>query len=246
MRWLTPSATAKTLTSAKNLGICCCKWCCKWCLGRDGKPFVNFPDKLACYSCSVAKSAAGEVQRGWFRRATRSFDIKMPTGVTCQLQLHTDRFLKKKEEPWSDMVLIQGVARFWHSGIVAPPRHCDNTHCRTVAPPRHCANTHCRTVAPLRHCSATPLRRCAFTPLRRRAVAAVHARGAVAREEHAQRARGDERADEGVVVRRLPRRSGSRLRSRAEAARCGVGVGVGIRVCVGGAARHGGQRGRHG
>ena len=34
------------------------KWCCKWCLGRDGKPFVNFPDKLACFSCSVAKSAA--------------------------------------------------------------------------------------------------------------------------------------------------------------------------------------------
>ena len=34
------------------------KWCCKWCVGRDGKPFVNFPDKLACHSCSVAKSAA--------------------------------------------------------------------------------------------------------------------------------------------------------------------------------------------
>eukprot|EP00959_Pyramimonas_sp_CCMP1952_P343163 7188590-Pyramimonas_sp.AAC.1 len=34
------------------------KWCCKWCKWRDGNPFVNYPDKLACHSCGVSKSAA--------------------------------------------------------------------------------------------------------------------------------------------------------------------------------------------
>eukprot|EP00959_Pyramimonas_sp_CCMP1952_P386794 8106312-Pyramimonas_sp.AAC.1 len=34
------------------------KWCCKWCKGRDGKPFVNYPDKLACHSCAMPKAVA--------------------------------------------------------------------------------------------------------------------------------------------------------------------------------------------
>eukprot|EP00959_Pyramimonas_sp_CCMP1952_P230770 4824262-Pyramimonas_sp.AAC.1 len=34
------------------------KWCCRFCTGRDGKPFVNYPDKLVCHNCSVSKSAA--------------------------------------------------------------------------------------------------------------------------------------------------------------------------------------------
>ncbi|CAK0872630.1 unnamed protein product, partial [Prorocentrum cordatum] len=34
------------------------KWRCRCCAGRDGKPFVNYPDKLACHNCSVSNSAA--------------------------------------------------------------------------------------------------------------------------------------------------------------------------------------------